>query len=224
MIKPRARHLRIVVQALFLFAFVALFWGLAEPRVPATVASILLALDPLTAIGTALSDWTIGGWTWLGLVVLGLTAVLGRFFCGWICPLGTLQQIVSWIAGPERRKRYKINRYKKWFSLKYIVLTVLLAWAALGTNHIGWLDPIPLLHRAFASGIRPLWHGGAVPAGWISFGILASILLLSAMTPRFFCRALCPLGALMGVVARVAPLRIRRDQTGSPPSQPCFCS
>ncbi len=167
MIRPRARHLRIVVQALFLFAFVVLFWGLAEPRVPATVASILLALDPLTAVGTALADWTIAGWTWLGLVVLGLTALLGRFFCGWICPLGTLQQIVSWIAGPERRKRYKINRYKKWFSLKYIILTVLLAWAALGTNHIGWLDPIPLLHRAFASGIRPLWHGGrrARPVG-----------------------------------------------------------
>ncbi len=123
MIRPRARHVRIVIQALFLLAFLALFWGLAEPRVPATVASILLALDPLTAIGTALSDWTIAGWTWLGLAVLGLTAIFGRFFCGWICPLGTLQQLVSWVAGPERRKRYKINRYHKWFSIKYIILT-----------------------------------------------------------------------------------------------------
>jgi polyferredoxin len=110
MIRPRARHLRVATQGLFLIAFVALFWGLAEPRVPASVASILLALDPLTAVGTALSDWTIVGWTWLGLAVLGLTAVFGRFFCGWICPLGTLQQLVSWIGGPERRKRYKINR------------------------------------------------------------------------------------------------------------------
>ena len=211
----RARHLRIVVQALFLLAFLALFVGLAEPRVPASVASLLLALDPLTAIGTALSDWTIAGWTWIGLVVLGLTAVLGRFFCGWICPLGTLQQIVSWIAGPERRKRYKINRYHRWFSIKYVVLTVLLTWAALGSNHIGWLDPIPLLHRAFASGIRPLWHGGLSPGGWVSFGLLAAILLLSAMIPRLFCRALCPLGALTGVVARLAPLRIRRDDSGS---------
>ena len=109
---PRARHYRIVVQAVFLFAFVALFWGLAEPRVPASIASVLLALDPLTAIGTVLSDWTIVGWTWLGLAVLALTAVLGRFFCGWICPLGTLQQIVSWIAGPERRKQIGAPRGK----------------------------------------------------------------------------------------------------------------
>jgi hypothetical protein len=67
------------VQAVFLLAFVTLFWGLAEPRVPATVASILLGLDPLTAIGTALSDWTVVGWTWLGLAILAATAVLGRF-------------------------------------------------------------------------------------------------------------------------------------------------
>lgn len=213
--RPRARHLRIVVQAVFLLAFVTLFWGLAEPRVPATVASILLALDPLTAIGTALSDWTVVGWTWLGLTILALTAVLGRFFCGWICPLGTLQHLMSWIAGPERRKLPKINRYRRWFAIKYVVLAVILTWAALGANHIGWLDPIPLLHRAFASGIRPLWHGGLSPGGWVSFGLLTAILLLSAWMPRFYCRGVCPLGALMGLFARLAPLRIQRDDAGS---------
>jgi len=207
---PRPRHFRIASQAFFLLAFLALFWGLAESRVPGPLASGLLALDPLTSIGTALADWTLPGWIWMGFGVLAVTAVLGRFFCGWICPLGTLQQLVSWVAGPERRKRPKINRYRRWFAIKYIVLTVLLVLAAAGANHLGWLDPIPLLHRAFASGIRPLWHGGAAPGGWVSFALLAAILLLSAMTPRFFCRAACPLGALMGVVARVAPLRIRR--------------
>jgi polyferredoxin len=215
MIRPRARHLRIATQAVFLVAFLALFWGLAEPRVPGRAGSVLLALDPLTAIGTTLSDWTIVGWAWLGLMVLGLTAIVGRFFCGWVCPLGTLQQAVSWIAGPERRKRPKINRYRRWFAVKYIVLTVLLVWATLGANHIGWLDPIPLLHRGFAAGIRPLWHGGLSPGGWVSFGLLAAILLTSAMIPRLFCRAVCPLGALMGLFARLAPLRIRRDQSGS---------
>jgi len=209
-LKPRTRHLRIVVQAVFLLAFMALFFGLSVERVPGPVASVLLALDPLTAVGTALADWTVPAWTWIGLVVLGATAVLGRFFCGWICPLGALQQLVSWIAGPERRKRNKINRYRRWFSVKYLVLTVILVWAALGANHVGWLDPIPLLHRAVATGVRPLWFGGITPGGWVSFGMLAAILLASAWMPRFYCRALCPLGALLGVATRLAPLRIRR--------------
>ncbi|MGD8441171.1 MAG: 4Fe-4S binding protein, partial [Holophagae bacterium] len=143
----RARHVRIVVQAAFLVAFVGLFVGLSVDRVPGELASGLLALDPLTAVGTALADWTIPRWAWVGLVVLGATAVLGRFFCGWICPLGSLQQLTSWLAGPERRRRSKINRYRRWFSLKYLVLTVVLVWAAMGADHAGWLDPIPLLHR-----------------------------------------------------------------------------
>jgi ferredoxin len=188
-----------------------LFLALGLDRVPGKAASALLALDPLTAIGTALADWTVPRWTWIGLVVLIATTVLGRFFCGWICPLGTLQHLVSWLGGPTRRRRVDINRYRPWFTLKYVVLTVLLTMAALGANHLGWLDPIPLLHRAVASGVRPLWHGGTVPAGWVSFGLLAAILLLSAWMPRFFCRALCPLGALLGLFARLAPWRIRRD-------------
>jgi len=213
-IRPlKARHLRLLSQALFLVGFAALFWGLGFSRVPGDVASLLLALDPLTAVGTALADWTLPGWIWIGLAVLVGTAILGRFFCGWICPLGTLQHLVSWIAGPERRKLPKINRYRRWFAIKYVVLAVLLTWAVIGANHIGWLDPIPLLHRAVAGGLRPLWHGGMMPGGWISFSMLAAILLLSAYMPRFFCRALCPLGALLGLFARVAPLRIRRGES-----------
>jgi ferredoxin len=190
-----------------------LFFSLSVERVPGPLASLLLSLDPLTAVGTALADWTVPAWTWVGLVVLAATAVLGRFFCGWICPLGTLQQLISWIAGPERRKRNKINRYRRWFAVKYLVLTVILIWAALGADHAGWLDPIPLLHRAVAGGLRPLWFGGITPGGWLSFGMLAAILLASAWMPRFYCRALCPLGALLGVAARLAPLRIRKTGT-----------
>jgi ferredoxin len=210
-VRLRARHLRLVVQGIFLIGFLALFWGLAWPQVPGQVASSLLALDPLTPVATALADWTVPGWAWLGAAVLAGTAVLGRFFCGWVCPLGTLQQLTSWVAGPNRRSRAKLNRYRRWFALKYVVLVVLLVWAALGTSHAGWLAPLSLLHRAVASGLQPLWKGWATPGGWVAFGLLAAIVLLSAWMPRFYCRALCPSGALMGVVARVAPLRIRRD-------------
>lgn len=202
---------RILTQALFLAAFAAAMLGLAVSIVPGPAASFLLALDPLTAIGTGLADWTLPAWSRLGVLVLIATVFLGRFFCGWVCPLGTLQQLVSWLAGPSRRRRRERNRYRPWFAAKYVILIVLLVLAACGANHLGWLDPIPLLHRAVASGLRPLWHGGLAPGGWVAFGLLLAILLASAWMPRFYCRALCPLGATLGVAARLAPLRIRRD-------------
>jgi MauM/NapG family ferredoxin protein len=210
--RPRARHLRLVCQTLFLVAFVILFWEMSSSRLTGETASVLLALDPLTAVGTALADWTIPRLAWIGLIVLAATAVFGRFFCGWICPLGTLQHFSSWLGGPNRRRRTSVNRYRTWFSLKYVILAVLLTWAMLGADHFGWLDPIPLLHRAVASGLRPLWQGGTMPGGWVSFGLLAAILLLSTWMPRFFCRAACPLGAILGLLARLAPLRIQRQE------------
>lgn len=206
----RLRRLRTASQALFLAGFAALFWGLADTRVDGETASALVALDPLTAVTTALADWTVPRLAWVGIAVLGVTAVLGRVFCGWICPLGSLQQLVSWGAGPERRKRPRLNRYRPWFATKYVVLAVLLAWAALGSLRAGWLAPIPLLERAVAAGVWPLWHGVPAPGGWLAVALLAAVLVLSAVMPRLFCRALCPTGALLGLVARVAPVRIRR--------------
>jgi len=206
----RPRHLRTVVQTCFLLVFCGLFLGLSWAPIRGEQASFLLVLDPLPAVTTALADWTLPRWTWVGLGVLALTAVFGRVFCGWVCPLGTLQQLVSWVAGPRKRKSVERNRYRRWFSLKYLLLTALLVWAALGANHAGWLDPLPLLHRGVAAGLRPLWHGGVVPGGWVAFGLLASILAASAWMPRFFCRALCPSGALIGLFSRLAPFRIRR--------------
>ncbi len=209
----RARQLRIVVQAAFLLAFTASFWAVGRAGVEGTAATLLLALDPLTAVGTVLADWTVPRWTWLGLGVLAATAVVGRFFCGWICPLGTLQQLASWAAAPRGRLRRERNRYRPWFAAKYLVLAFLLAWAAGGTLHTGWLAPLPLLERAVAGGLRPLWHGGASPAGWISFLLVALALVLSTWIPRLHCRAFCPAGALMGLLARLAPFRIRRTDS-----------
>ncbi|NOZ93629.1 MAG: 4Fe-4S binding protein, partial [Acidobacteria bacterium] len=211
--RPRARHLRVFVQAAFLLAFLSSFWALADVRVRGEIASLFLAIDPLHGLVVALTDWTLPRYLWAGLIVLAATAFLGRFFCGWICPLGTLQQLVSRLAAPRGRLRRERNRYRSWFAVKYLVLAFLLVWAAVGVSHAGWLDPISLLSRAIASGFRPLWHGGASPTGWISAALVVAILVLSAWIPRFHCRAVCPLGALMGLAARLAPLRIRRDAT-----------
>ena len=85
--------------------------------------SIALQFDPLTALAMVLATGTlVKGLAW-SLVILIPTIFLGRFFCGWICPLGTLNHWISEIPS-ERRKRKGKNKiqsnYYHWYQkIKY---------------------------------------------------------------------------------------------------------
>jgi polyferredoxin len=137
--------------------------------------------------------------------------------------------------------RIESNRYKGIYFLKYAILAVLLIMAAMGALQIGLLDPIVLMYRTFATVFAPMFdmgidqvsltaHGLNMDTLWIdnlkfapgvarrifvgSFWIGLMIFVLLAMNlviPRFFCRVLCPLGALLGVFSRHAIFRINRD-------------
>ncbi|MDJ0668284.1 MAG: 4Fe-4S binding protein, partial [Desulfobacterales bacterium] len=65
----------------------------------------LLELDPLVGLATVLTTGSLyKGLLW-GALTLAATALVGRFFCGWLCPLGTLQQMVGAWADKRRRSR-----------------------------------------------------------------------------------------------------------------------
>jgi ferredoxin len=92
--------------------------------------------------------------------------------------------------------------------------------ALFGTLQLGLLDPICLLYRSMTGAVVPALemaapsllgdyrlHQGAWLIGFLLFGLLA----MNLVYPRFFCRVLCPLGALLGVLSRFAWWRIERD-------------
>ncbi len=196
----------------------------------------LLEIDPLIALATGLATHTIyHGLLW-SLLILVPTFFLGRFFCNWICPLGTLNQFVRWLCrspegrrgdpprradgAAEQRKDDSPNRYRNSQKAKYYILAALLVAAALGSLQVGLLDPIALIYRSFTAAVWPAvsmpvsgrfadtrLHQGAWLIGFLFFGLLAANLAY----PRFFCRVLCPLGALLGLLSRWAWWRIERD-------------
>jgi polyferredoxin len=183
--------------------------------------SKILEVDPLVAIATAITTHTIyKGLLW-SLIILIPTLFLGRFFCNWICPYGTLHQFVGWIFRKLRPKdTIEINRYRKYQHVKFYILGAMLIAAFFGSLQIGLLDPICLLYRSFTGALIPAanmpaqrlfgdyrLHQGAWLIGFIIFGLVA----MNLMIPRFFCRVLCPLGALLGVLSRFAWWRIERD-------------
>jgi polyferredoxin len=118
--------------------------------------SIFLEMDPLVAFSTAVSTHALYGKVIWALVIVAGTIVIGRFYCGWICPLGTLNHIFSSYK-PERKgkRRVDANHYKKWMSVKYYLLFGLIAASLFTSLQTGILDPIPFLVRSLAVSILP---------------------------------------------------------------------
>ena len=206
------RLTRILYQATFLALFLWLLERLSAGDPRAWPYALFQWFDPLSASGVALASKTLPAALGLGALLLLATVVLGRAFCGWVCPLGTLQQLASFLLSPRsRRKSLAANRWRRWYAVKYYLLAGFLAAALLGSLQTGLLDPLSALARGLAAGVWPLLPGGrAVPGGWLAVALVAAILVASRFIPRLFCRALCPLGALLGVFARFALVRIER--------------
>jgi polyferredoxin len=227
----RIANVRLISQAIFLILFIAALYLAAAPRMGGYPVSIFLEADPLVALTTGIATgnlYHVGATgLYVGVGILLVTILLGRVFCGWICPFGTLHHIAHWLGFPRAtRTRLDGNRYRSWYWLKYAILIMLLVSAAFQILQIGLLDPIALLSRSVADavfpvvdgGLRMLGFGGIHPSAtphfkgaWFIGLLLLTLLLLNLYVPRFFCRALCPLGALMGIFSRFALFRIHRD-------------
>jgi polyferredoxin/ferredoxin len=243
----------------------------------------LLQLDPLVAVATTLSTKSLyKGLLW-ALVTVILTIVLGRFFCGWVCPFGTLHHLIGYLArrGKKVSAKIALNRYHPGQSIKYYLLTFLLtaasgsllagllstvqerpivfslliilalaavalfsllkvlpdprnafillvffiaSWLVLGllfpsakiiaaSLQTGLLDPIPLVHRSVNLTLLPLAKPISVGQRYYQGSLLIGVVFLTALllnlaVPRFYCRFICPLGALFGVLSSFSLWRI----------------
>ncbi|MBM3317186.1 MAG: 4Fe-4S binding protein [Candidatus Eisenbacteria bacterium] len=243
------RRLRILSQTLFFTLFLALltqtqYQGRDELGLP---VKLWLEIDPLHFLSTLLASGSVPGLLWLSLITLALTLVLGRFFCGWICPMGVMIQLAQKLPLRRRPDVIRTNRWRRSQTIKFYLLAGLLAAALFGAQWSGLFDPISIAVRSLGlvvlpgaeMGLRGLfdtaYHFNPLGVsrfsepvfGWlqgrvIHFAqprfhqafllgtILAAILAASFVRHRFWCRVLCPLGALLGTFARFGLFRIRQ--------------
>jgi polyferredoxin len=246
-----------------------------------------LQLDPLIGLSVWLTTGTVyAGLLW-AVLTLALTLVLGRFFCGWVCPFGSVQQFAGYVGarGLTPKKRVARNRPHRAQSIKYWVLLIILAAAGGGLLHtlidrapvalriaapaailvlaalailkgwsdrrkiLGWLgaaavvtgagllpatrswvaaslqsgllDPIALIYRSFNLVLLPIADAplrltAAEPRIYPAAGLIGLLfllfVLLSTRIPRFYCRFICPLGALFGWLSRWSIWRIGQKE------------
>ena len=215
------RLFRRVYQGYFLLFFCAALALMTDQGIRRFPTRLLLQLDPLSALAVLGSSWLLPTGLALTLVVVALTLVFGRAFCGWICPVGTLHQLASWSTRRLRRGGYqKVNRWRPHFRLKYLLLVALLIAALAGSALVGLFDPLSLVTRSFASAILPALSAVVASDGprprtfagaWLTGGVFLGLLAANRWIARWWCRALCPLGALLGLGARAAIFRIHVD-------------
>jgi hypothetical protein len=112
-----------------------------------------------------LTDWlashALAAGMLLSVATLAVTFLFGRWFCGWICPFGTVHQLFSSLRGGTVKGRLDTGGYGRWHKVKYYVLVVFLAGALLGVNVMGWLDPISFFFRAIAVSVYPALNSAA---------------------------------------------------------------
>ena len=149
------RKARIITQIFFLAAFLFLlidtrYTGVDHLRFP---VKVFLELDPLIGLTTLLSAHWAPALLLLSLIVVGVTLVFGRVFCGWVCPFGTLLQTVRAVFRRDIDSSEGV--WKPWQKWKYFVLIATLVLAILGFNLSGFMDPISLTIRSLSLSIGP---------------------------------------------------------------------
>jgi ferredoxin len=218
------RRIRIVVQGLVFGLWVALIMATHYPmeswlsrHIP---VSLMLRIDPLVMTIVCGGMRTMVTITLLGAVTMVVSLLLGRVFCGWVCPLGTTFDFYGWFL---RRWRVPFDGPSpRWFTLKYYLLAAILVFAVFGgVSPLMGFDPIVLITRTAATVINPFWLRGqqffwSVKDNTAFYGYFVDgatlLLFLGIMSgttklSRIWCRTACPLGAYLAVLSRNSVLR-----------------
>lgn len=147
--------------------------------------------------------------------LLAVGILFGRLVCGWICPFGLIQEIIHKIPSP------KLKLWKGFNLIKYIILIVfVILMPVIAVNYMGMGQPAFCQYicpaGTFEGGIPLLTtHPELRQTIGALFGLKASILVLTLIgcvfIYRFFCKMICPLGAIYGLLNKISMYHIEID-------------
>jgi len=170
-------------------------------------------------------------------VLLLILLFTNRFFCGWICPIGSFQDLCT--AIPIKKKSMKQKTHKTLLNVKYVIIILLIILIVpLGvsavTNYAFWFDfynqlglfaqkpvgffslseyifvffPNMAVDIFESGGLGPLFSNFG---GFIIFIVYLIIIVLSVRYPRFYCRYICPFAAISSAVTDYSFLKLSRN-------------
>ncbi len=163
-----------------------------------------------------------------------LTLVFGRIYCSVICPLGVMQDIISWIHGKRKKNRFTYSKEVKW--LRYPVLVIFIALLIAGVGSVlALLEPYGTYGIIATNLLQPIYQWcnngiAAIAEHYNSYGIytvdvwvksiaslvtaialFAVIAILAWRGGRTYCNTICPVGTLLSFVSRFSLLKVHID-------------
>ena len=153
------------------------------------------------------------------IAIIPITILLGRFFCGWMCGFGSFTDFIYLISSKIFKKKFKVNELADSILkyVKYVVLLILVLciWT-LNVNIFKTANPWDVFGMLAAVGKMPdfSYVTSNLLAGFL---ILIGIIIASVFIERFFCRYLCPMGAIFAIVSKLKIGKIKKpsDKCGN---------
>ncbi|MFC1989393.1 4Fe-4S binding protein [Chloroflexota bacterium] len=234
------RWARRTVQTLFLLAFLYLLVSTVQGATGRLPNDLFFFLDPLTGITSMLASRSWIAPMALGAITLVLAVAAGRAWCGWVCPLGTILDWTPShhnSENPAISPRWSQTKYLLLFvviigailgSLTLMILDpITLLFRTLASVILPGLDWAMGGMQSWLYSFGPLrpaveWVDGALRSwllndqpfylpNMVLLAVFVAVLGLNVVRSRFWCRYLCPLGGLLGLISKVSFIRYRVD-------------
>lgn len=146
--------LRKFSQLTFLGIFIYILWSTTYPLKGIISPSVLFKLDPLIMVFTAISERVLLSGLIFSLIMIALTIILGRFFCGWVCPMGT---IIDGLGALRIKKKKPLGdkQNKKIRGVKFYIFAIIVFFSLIGIQ-VAWVfDPIVIVARFVSFNLIP---------------------------------------------------------------------
>lgn len=200
--------------------FIFFVYSYADPNAtgfvprPAGVEAFL-PISALVALKSWLSTGIFDTIHPAGLVVLLLAMVISllfkRSFCSWICPIGTLSEGLAIVGKKLFGKNFVLPRWLDYplRSLKYILLSFFVVFILIFMDGPSAYAFLQTPYNMVAD-VKMLDFFKDLSV--VGIAVIASLVLLSMIIQNFWCRYLCPYGALLSFLSIFSPWKIRRDE------------
>ena len=169
------------------------------------------------------------------ILLLALTLIFGRIYCSVICPLGIMQDVISWIHGKRKKNRFSFSKEKKWLRYTMLVLFVIALIAGVHAL-VALLAPYSSYGRIVTNLFKPIYEGGnnvlasiaehfnsyafyhvdvwikSLPTFIIAAVTFVVLFVLAWRNGRTYCNTICPVGTFLSFFARFSWMKINFDE------------